>query len=118
MGVQSTSEAVTLRQVLACIQDELTDLGDRADGLQAVIGAVVSQPAVVLDAASQTELQAADALSQRLGRLGQLVQVLGGADTDLDRPLGSGDDLAIAISRLGCGAPVDTTGAQGDCDFF
>ena len=113
---------LSLDDVLARVRSELVELGDCADDLQAAIGAMVIRSSTALDLSAKIKLQAADALSQRLVRLAQLVRALEAEvpkGVSLSRGRKPSQDLARALGRLGDGAARHATPAeQGDCDFF
>lgn len=116
--------ALSLGMILGRIRGELLDLGLCADRLQETISAVVARSATRLDASAQMELQAADALSQRIERLADLAGVLQagvhGAPA-LDPDPKSSADIAHALSRLtGAGALSghSTLAEEDDCEMF
>jgi hypothetical protein len=111
-----------LDTALARIRVELIDLGRSADELQVVIGALVESGPSSLARDTQIQLQAADALSQRLQRLAVLAGVLE-AEVPKDwtfSPSAVGE-LANMLSRL-----IDPNGAlatrspqdEGECEIF
>jgi len=114
------AEPVALAGLLARVHGELLDLGRCADDLQAVIGAIVAGLPARLDASALVQLQAADALSQRLDRLAQLADILGArVPTAWTVDPRADADLAHALSRLAGGAPAQpVTEAEGQCEFF
>lgn len=121
-------DPLELRVILGRIHGELIDLGRCADGLQITIGAIVLNSPSRLGLGAQVELQAADALSQRLDRLARL------ADT-LEARIPQGwtldptpdDAVTHALSGLaGAGRASDrhtqqagrTPQEEGDCELF
>jgi hypothetical protein len=111
-----------LDAAIARIRGELVDLGRSADELQVVIGAIVASRSSSLARDTQIQLQAADALSQRLQRLAMLTQALE-AEVPKDwafSPKAAGE-LAHMLSHL-----IDPDGAaasrplqdEGDCEMF
>jgi hypothetical protein len=111
-----------LGEILARIRTELVELGCCAQDLQATISAIVIRSPSPLELGSQIRLQAADALSQRLDRLAQLVGVLETQvpqDSSLDGTPKTGCDLSHALSRIGGGASIGRAPEdEGECDFF
>ena len=113
-----------LGEIVALIGGELIDLGRLAEDLQTTISAIVVRSSSPLELDAQIQLQAADALSQRLTRLAQLVSALGAEIPEgwnLGGNQNSGDDLTRAIASLGGAggasqrrAPAD----EGECEFF
>jgi hypothetical protein len=111
-----------LRMILGRIRGELVDLGRCADGLQITIGAIVTNSSSRLGLGAQVELQAVDALSQRLQRLARLADTLEARIPEgwaLDPT--SDDAVTHALSRLADadGASVRRTPQEeGDCELF
>lgn len=73
---ERSEETLELRVVLGHIRCELVELGRSADSLQTLISAIVTDSPTTLSPSAQVELQAADALSQRLERLARLSELL------------------------------------------
>jgi hypothetical protein len=111
-----------LDAALARIRGELVDLGRSADELQVVIGAIVASGSSSLAQDTQIQLQAADALSQRLQRLAVLTHALE-AEVPKDwafSPKAAGE-LAHMLAHL---TDPDRPAAsrplrdEGDCEMF
>jgi hypothetical protein len=110
--------ALPLSEVLARVRGELADLTRCADDLQATISAIVDSRAASLPPGAQMQLQAADALSQRLERLARLAALLE-AEAAQGWVLAPGptasDDLHAILARLAAGVAADH---DGDCEIF
>jgi hypothetical protein len=121
-GGSGLDRDLALDEILARVRHELVDLRDCADELQAVIGSMVIRSSVTLELSARIKLQAADALSQRLAGLAQLVRALEAeipAGVNLSHGREPSLNLARALVRLGGGAARHVTPAeQGDCEFF
>lgn len=115
---------VALGAVLARIRGELVDLARCADDLQATIGAIVTNSPSPIGLSAQIQLQAADALSQRLERLALLT---GALETEIPEgwtlkpDLKSAGKMADILARLvdpdgrsACRALKD----EGECEMF
>ena len=114
-------DALNLGAILGRIRGELVELGRCADGLQATISAIVAGSATPLDLDAQVDLQAADALSQRLERLAHLAAALEAGVRDGRTDPASDASITHALSRLTgagglSGAPAYAD--DGDCELF
>lgn len=114
--------ALTLATVLARVREELADLGCSAEGLQNTISEIVAESTNVLPPTSVMQLQAADALSQRLDRVAQLVRALEASipgSWALD--VRSDGELVRALLRLvGSDRQAERRilEEEGDCEIF
>lgn len=111
-----------LGEILARVRGELVDLSHCAEDLQVTIGAIADGGSSELGPGTQIRLQAADALTQRLERLAQLVLCLEAEILPtwrLEHGVTPGDELYRAIERL-CrsGDPANHPGREGECEFF
>jgi hypothetical protein len=110
---------LALGAILGRIRGELVALGRCADDLQTTIGAIVDGSPGPLTTEAQIELQAADALSQRLERLAKLTEALEAevcGSWELRPSPEAAERLSRALARL-----ADSHRAaddQGDCDLF
>jgi hypothetical protein len=121
---EGTLRPFALSEILASACDELLELSRSADELQATIGAIVGALPRPLEPSAQIRLQAADALSQRLTRLAELVAALRAEVSDdwvLDPDPAATSELLRAIARLAeaRGKASRQTPDDGDeCEFF
>ena len=115
---------LALKAVVARVRGELVDLGRCADRLQVTISKIVADSPSALGVDAQVQLQAADALSQRLDRLAQLAGLLEAKipkGWTLDADPESDGAVAHALSHL-----TDANGPsvnrahqdEGDCEIF
>ena len=111
-----------LRVVLGHIRCELVELGRCADGLQTTVSAIVTHSSSILGLSAQVELQAADALSQRLERLAQLSEILE-ATVPREWTLNQARDHAVVqafsyMVKAGAPSARRTIEEVGDCELF
>lgn len=113
-----TPPVLSVDTVLARLAAELADLGECADGLQAVIGGLVAAAAIPPSGAVRARLQAADALSQRLERAARIAALLqAGAPAGWTVDATQAPGLGSLLARLTPPAP-DATHDEGDCELF
>lgn len=113
---------LALTTILARARKELVDLGGSADGLQDTISAVVAGSAAALAPNMLMQLQAADALSQRLDGLAQLVRALEASIPHtwaLDMR-SDGELVRALLRRVGRDRQVvrGVLEEEGDCEIF
>ena len=111
----------TVGEILGRMRIELVELGRGADDLQGAIGAIAAKAAAALTLDDQMRLQSADALSQGLTRLLQMVCAL---EFDVARGLRVGSleeaerAIDIARRRAADGDAAEGPAGKGECDFF
>ena len=115
---------LALKAVVARVCGELVDLGRSADRLQVTISLIVADSPSALGVDALVQLQAADALSQRLDRLAQLAGLLEAKiprGWTFDADAESDGAVAHALSHLtdADGPSIDRAPRdEGDCEIF
>ena len=111
-----------LSTVLLAVASEVADLAEAADGLQALVGRLLSDPMIMIDSEAVERGQVLDAIVQRLQALQTFLAALAPAvqpDWAVD-PRKAADMLLLAsLAQKRSGAAIDTIKPDnGSCDFF
>ncbi len=111
-----------LSTVLLAVASEVADLAEAADGLQALVGRLLSDPMIMIDSEAVERGQVLDAIVQRLQALQTFLAALAPAvqpDWAVD-PRKAADMLLLAsLAQRLSGAALDTVAPDnGSCDFF
>ena len=111
-----------LSTVLMAVATEVRDLAAAADGLQDLVGSLLTDPLAMADSSALERGQALDAVVQRLQALEMFLATLAPAvspDWAVD-PREAADRLLLAsLAQRLSGVAIDTIQEdRGDCDFF
>ncbi len=111
-----------LSTVLMAVATEVRDLAAAADGLQDLVGSLLTDPLAMADSSALERGQALDAVVQRLQALEMFLATLAPSvkpEWAVD-PREAADRLLLAsLAQKLSGVAVDTVQEdRGDCDFF
>jgi hypothetical protein len=111
-----------LSTVLMAVATEVRDLAAAADGLQDLVGSLLTDPLAMADSSALERGQALDAVVQRLQALEMFLAMLAPSvkpEWAVD-PRAAADRLLLAsLAQRLSGVAIDTAQEdRGDCDFF